>query len=258
MNDRELLKNYRVITPCSTVVSGFYGEEFEVPETATFRTYVRPGASGGQIYRFWINNRRETTRGDTNARLGDTPGGRWSIDEAYIADGGVARDGAIYGESIPVLFDGKPFRMVEPGESFLSDDTKLFLPESHELAFTWTVTRHSSEPAIPYIAESIMALYSRAGDGAAQRSAEGFAIDFNAPGALPGLFLRKASSDRLMVFFGDSITQGYGTGEGREMFWAAQVAKGLPEGYNTLNLGSGWARRLRVRPGRARRDPFRE
>jgi lysophospholipase L1-like esterase len=46
----------------------------------------------------------------------------------------------------------------------------------------------------------------------------------------------------VIAFLGDSITQGYGTGEGREMFWAAQVAKRLPAGINALNLGSGWAR----------------
>ena len=242
MTDRELLLSHRVITPCSTVVSGFYGDEYDAPATVTFRTYLRPGAFGRQVYRFWTNNVRETTRGVTNECLANQPGGAWRVDEAWIADGGTRQDGALYGEPVPVLFGGKNFKLVEPGEEFLSDEAELTLPEGHDLAFSWTLTRLQDTPAIPYARESILAAYSRWGGGAADRSADGFAIDFNGPAALPGLLLRRAPSDKLIAFLGDSITQGYGTGEGRQMFWAAQVARRLPAGTNALNLGSGWAR----------------
>ena len=242
MTDRELLLSHRVITPCSTVVSGFYGDEYDAPATVTFRTYLRPCAFGRQVYRFWMNNVRETTRGVTNECLANQPGGSWRVDEAWIADGGTRQDGALYGEPVPVLFGGKSFKLVEPGEEFLSDEAELTLPEGHDLAFSWTLTRLQDAPAIPYARESILAAYSRWGGGAADRSADGFAIDFNGPAALPGLFLRRAPSEKLIAFLGDSITQGYGTGEGREMFWAAQVARRLSAGTNALNLGSGWAR----------------
>jgi len=242
MTDRELLLSYRVITPCSTVVSGFYGDEFFAPATSTFRTYLRPDAFGRQAFRFWAQNVRETTRGETNERLCNQPGGFWRVDEAWIADGGTRRDGALYGAPVPVLFEGESMKRVAPGEEFLSDDVELDLPEGHDLAFTWTVTRLQDAPAIPYARESILPAYSKWGGGAADKRADGFAIDFNGPCALPGLFLRRGRSERVFAFLGDSITQGYGTGEGREMFWAAQVTKRLPAGYNALNLGSGWAR----------------
>ncbi len=242
MTDRELLLSHRVITPCSTVVSGFYGDEFFAPATVTFRTYLRPDACGRQVYRFWTGNVRETTRGDTKQCLANQPGGAWRVDEAWIADGGTRRDGAIYGEPVPVFFGGERTKLVAPGEEFLSDEAALDLPEGHDLAFSWTVTRLQDAPAIPYARESILAAYSRWGGGAAEKSADGFAIDFNGPAALPGLFLRRAPSEKLIAFLGDSITQGYGTGDGREMFWAAQVIKRLPVGTNALNLGSGWAR----------------
>jgi hypothetical protein len=242
MTDRELLLSYKVITPCSTVASGFYGDEFAAPATVTFRTYLNPGASGRQAYRFWTRNIRETTRGETTEHLADQPGGFWRVDEAWIADGGTRRDGALRGESVPVTFGGERMRRVEPGEEFLSDEAEIDLPEGHDLAFTWTVTNLQDAPAIPYARESILAAYVKWGGGAGDPSADGFAIDFNGPAALPGMFLRRATSEKLFVFLGDSITQGYGTGEGREAFWAARVAKGLPEGYNALNLGSGWAR----------------
>ena len=242
MTDRALLLTHRVITRCSTVASGFLGDEYFVPETATFRTYLSPGAFGRQAYRFWTRNMRETTRGETRACLANQPGGTWRVDEAWIADGGTRRDGALYGEPVPVLFGGERAKPVAPGEEFLSDEAELTLPEGHDLAFSWTVTRLQEAPAVPYARESILAAYSRWGGGAVDRSADGFAIDFNGPCALPGLFLRRAPSERLIAFLGDSITQGYGTGEGREMFWAAQVARRLPAGTNALNLGSGWAR----------------
>ena len=242
MTDRELLTSYRVISPCSSVVSGFYGDEFFAPPTNTFRTYLRPDAFGRQVFRFWTRSIRETTRGDTRECLANQPGGRWRVDEAWIADGEMRRDGALCGRPVPVLFGGETFRQVAPGEEFLSDDVQLDLPEGHDLAFSWTVTNLRDTPAIPYARESILPAYSKWGGGAAERSADGFAIDFNGPCALPGMFLRRAPSRRVFVFLGDSITQGYGTGEGREMFWAAHVTKHLPEGYNALNLGSGWAR----------------
>lgn len=242
MTDRELLTRYRVITPCSTVVSGFYGAEFSAPATNTFRAYLNPGASGHQTFRFWMANVRETTRGETVSRLANEPGGLWRIDEAWIADGGTRRDGALYGEPVPVTFGGGRGKTVEPGEEFLSDEAALDLPDGNDLAFSWTVTRLSDAPAIPCAQESILAAYSKWGGGAAGRSADGFAIDFNGPCALPGMFLRRAPSGRVFAFLGDSITQGYGTGEGREMFWAAQVMRRLPAGTNAINLGSGWAR----------------
>jgi lysophospholipase L1-like esterase len=242
MTDRELLRRYRVITPCSTVVSNFYGDEFSAPATVTFRTYMNPGAYGPQAYRFWVSNVRETTRGETCARLANTPGGFWRIDGAFLADGGTRRDGALYGEPVPVPFGGSLVKDVTPDEEFLSDEVTLDLPEGHDLAFSWTVTRLQEAPSIPCTQESILAAYGKSGGGAVDRSADGFAIDFNGRCALPSLFLRRAPSGRVIAFLGDSITQGYGTGEGREMFWAAQVMKRLPAGYNALNLGSGWAR----------------
>lgn len=242
MTDREFLHSYRVITPCSTVVSGFYGDEFFAPATVTFRTYLRPDAYSRQTYRFWTGNVRETTRGETKDCLANQPGGAWRVDEAWIADGGTRRDGALHGEPVPVLFSGEQTKLVAPGEEFLSDEAALDLPEGHDLAFSWTLTQLQDAPAIPYARESILAAYSRWGGGAADRSADGFAIDFNGPAALPGLFLRRAPSEKLIAFLGDSITQGYGTGEGREMFWTAQVARHLSAGFNALNLGSGWAR----------------
>ncbi len=242
MTDRELLKRYRVVTPCSTVVSGFYGAEHTAPATNTFRVYADPRAYGRQVFRFQVVNVRETTRGEMGDRLGGTPGGLWRIDEAFVADGGTRRDGALRGAPVPVTFDGLQTRAVAPGEVFLSDEVALELPEGHDLAFSWTVTRVSDVPAIPCAAESVMAAYAKPSGGAGAAASDGFAMEFNGRAALPSLLLRRTPSDRLIAFLGDSVTQGYGTGEGREAFWVAGVIRGLPEGVNALNLGSGWAR----------------
>ncbi len=241
MADRETLLSWRAVTPCSTVVSGFWGAEGPAPRTAAFRTYLE-GAPGPGVYRFWTRNLRETTRGEGALRLADQPGGFWRVEEAFIADGGTRRDGAVYGTAVPVLFDGAPTRDVTPGEAFFSDAAAIDLPPGHDLAFSWTVTSLSGGPAIPCTDESILAAYMRPGGGASEPSPEGFAIDFNGRCALPGLFLRRAPSERIFAFLGDSVTQGYGTGEGRDAFWAARVIRRLPGGWNALNLGSGWAR----------------
>ncbi len=132
MADRETLLSWRAVTPCSTVVSGFWGAEGPAPRTAAFRTYLE-GAPGPGVYRFWTRNLRETTRGEGALRLADQPGGFWRVEEAFIADGGTRRDGAVYGTAVPVLFDGAPTRDVTPGEAFFSDAAAIDLP----LATTW-------------------------------------------------------------------------------------------------------------------------
>ena len=59
---------------------------------------------------------------------------------------------------------------------------------------------------------------AKPGGGAGTAAPDGFAMEFNGRAALPSLFLRRAPSDRMIAFLGDSVTQGYGTGEGREAF----------------------------------------
>jgi hypothetical protein len=144
--------------------------------------------------------------------------------------GRTRRDGALRGAPVRVTFGGQAVKEVQPGEEFLSDEAELYLPEGHDLAFSWTLTNLSGAPAIPCAQESILAAYSKWGGGARPARLRTALPSTSTALRAAGLFLRRAPSRRVIAFLGDSITQGYGTGEGREMFWAAQVARRLPPG----------------------------
>lgn len=116
------------------------------PFTHTFRTYIRLRENGSLTLKFWHSNSVDSTWDLGQDANGSEPGGEWSIEAAYVSDGGSVPDGAVTaGTSVPLTFAGSRTKQVEAGETFWSDEASLELPEGHYLAFTWTIK--TSSPA---------------------------------------------------------------------------------------------------------------
>jgi len=207
--------------------------------TNTYRTYVRPLASGKHTWAFWISNGTDTTFGASGAAP-NKPGGTWRIEAAYVADAGTTTHagGVVAGTQKPVSFGGSASRNVLPGERFWSDPVSLDIPVDHDLAFTWSV----SGGPYPYASVAFLTTYRAPGLSVADReAATGFA-PMNDPVVAPQLFAYDQPVSNRLCFLGDSITQGVGSARNTYGYWVAKIATGLGPDVSVWNLGSGWAR----------------
>lgn len=213
------------------------------PFTHTFRTYIRLRENGSLTLKMWHSNSVDSTWDMGQEARGSEPGGEWSIEAAYVADGGQNPDGSVIsGTAVPVTFGGSTMKQVAPGESFWSDETMLELPEGHYLAFTWTLKTSSPGKTIPYNVEGILVTaYDAQGYFAAQEVADSFALSDKLL-VLPSYIGYKKKVAKKLVFLGDSITQGVRTEKDEYTYWAARIAEGLGTDYGLWNIGSGWGR----------------
>lgn len=211
----------------------------------TFRTYLRLREPGSLRMKFWCSNTVDSTWADGAISRANLPGGRWRIDAAYVADGGTEPDGSVTDSTQTMLtFGGEPSRVVEPGETFWSDDAVIDIPEGHYLAFTWTITLLSGEGegGIPYNTETPLAsVFDAPGMAAGEASSASFRPSENIL-VVPDFIGYQREADKRLVFFGDSITQGVRTAMDRYEYWAARITAALPASIGAWNIGSGWAR----------------
>ncbi|NQX47534.1 SGNH/GDSL hydrolase family protein [Paenibacillus tritici] len=212
------------------------------PFTRTYRTYIRLRENGRLTLKFWHSNAVDSTWDLGAESRASEPGGAWSIEAAYIADGGTVPDGTVVsGSQVPVTFGGEASRLVEPGEQFWSDEALLELPEGHVLAFTWTL-KAAAGKSIPFNVEGMLVSgYDAPGHLAAQESAAAF-NESDKLLVLPSFLGYRAEVTKKLVFLGDSITQGVRTAKNEYAYWAARIAEGLGTGYGLWNIGSGWGR----------------
>ncbi|KAI7262635.1 hypothetical protein KC345_g9358 [Hortaea werneckii] len=213
------------------------------PFTHTYRTYVRLRENGSLTLKFWHSNAVDSTWNMGEEAAASEPGGEWSIEAAYVADGGAVPDGTVVaGSQVPFTFAGEASRLVKPGEQFWSDEALLELPEGHYLAFTWTVNTITTGRTIPFNVEGMLvSAYDAVGNLAGQDSADSFNLSENLQ-VLPSFLGYKKDVAKKLVFLGDSITQGVRTAKDEYAYWAARIAEGLGTEYGLWNIGSGWGR----------------
>ncbi|CAH1224310.1 hypothetical protein PAECIP111892_05470 [Paenibacillus auburnensis] len=213
------------------------------PFTHTYRTYVRLRENGSLTLKFWHSNSVDSTWDIGQEANGSEPGGEWSIEAAYIADGGLVPDGTVAPDSqVPVTFTGAYSKVVAPGECFWSDEASLDLPEGHYLAFTWTIRTAAPGKSFPFNVEGILvSAYDADGNLAGQSSADTF-TESDKLLVMPSYIGYKKQVAKKLVFLGDSITQGVRTEKDAYSYWAARIAEGLGTDYGLWNIGSGWGR----------------
>jgi lysophospholipase L1-like esterase len=213
------------------------------PFTHTYRTYVRLRENGRLTLKFWHSNSVDSTWNLGEEATGGEPGGEWSIEAAYIADGGLVPDGTVVpGSQVPVTFAGADSKAVAPGENFWSDEASLDLPEGHYLAFTWTIKTAAPGKSFPYNVEGMLvSAYDAEGNLAGQESADAYS-ESDKLLVMPSYIGYKKQTAKKLVFLGDSITQGVRTEKDAYTYWAARIAEGLGNDYGLWNIGSGWAR----------------
>lgn len=220
------------------------------PFTHTYRTYIRVRETGDLKLKFWHSNNVDSTWDKGQEASGSEPGGEWSIEAAYIADGGLELDGTVVqGSQVPVTFAGAVSRAVAPGECFWSDEASLQLPEGHYLAFTWTLRTAVPGKSLPYNVEGMLvSAYDAPGNLADQESADAYS-ESDKLLVMPSYIGYKKQVKKKLVFLGDSITQGVRTEKDTYSYWAARIAEGLGTDYGLWNLGSGWGRAYDVAGG---------
>ncbi|WP_310831490.1 SGNH/GDSL hydrolase family protein [Paenibacillus pedocola] len=211
--------------------------------THTYRTYIRLRENGSLTLKFWHSNSVDSTWDMGQEASGSEPGGEWSIEAAYIADGGLVPDGAVApGSQVPVTFAGENSKHVAAGEMFWSDEASLDLPEGHYLVFTWTLRTAAPGKSFPFNVEGILvSAYDADGNLAGQESADTFA-ESDKLLVMPSYIGYKKQVAKKLVFLGDSITQGVRTEKDAYSYWAARIAEGLGTDYGLWNIGSGWGR----------------
>ncbi|ASA25931.1 SGNH/GDSL hydrolase family protein [Paenibacillus donghaensis] len=211
--------------------------------THTYRTYIRLRENGELKLKFWHSNTVDSTWDLGQESAGSEPGGEWSIEAAYVADGGLEPDGSLAaGTQVPVTFAGRACKQVAAGEVFWSDEAVLKLPEGHVLAFTWTLKTRASGKSIPFNVEGMLvSAYDAPGQLASQDTADGFSVSDKLL-VLPSYIGYKKEVTKELVFLGDSITQGVRTEKDKYDYWAAGIAEGLGPDYGLWNIGSGWGR----------------
>jgi lysophospholipase L1-like esterase len=228
----------------STSVLGIPGNELVAPAGPilnTYRTFVRPRASGPAQWVFWMSNATDSTFGPGVPHPNET-GAAWRIEAAYAGDGGTAHTGVVTGTSVPLTFGGSATKEVQPGERFWSDPITLDLPADHDLVFTWALSTAVGGPSIPGTSAPFLTSYIATGKNLASQDANtGFGASTDLLVA-PQMFAIDRPITSRLCFLGDSITQGIGSTRDSYGYWVAKIADGLGPDVGVWNLGNGWAR----------------
>lgn len=217
----------------NTVIATGSNTAVPVAESVTYRAWIPTEVSGELEYCFYFSNVVDSTWDDGSETYAGMSGGTFTIESACVSDGGTEFDANIEPvHTAEVTFSGSTSKEVSPDEVFWSDPVDFDVPDGHYLLWEWTV----SGTNIPAIRMSNLAYaYADQGDG------KGFLYTGEIP--LPKLFGCKRDVKTRIVTLGDSVTQGCGTTEFENQFWAARLLEQLgTEDYSLWNLGLGYAR----------------
>ncbi len=217
----------------NTVIATGNNTVIEEADSVTYRAWFPVEAAGEFDYCFYFSNTVDSTWGDGELAYAGMSGGAYTIESAYILDGGEEFD-ANYTVDIvaQVTFDGETSKSVDPNETFWSDSVTFDVPEGHYLIWEWTVSGEN----IPAMCMSNLT-YSYADKG----DDKGFLYTNEIP--LPQMIGVDREVETRIVTLGDSITQGCGTTDYAYQFWAAKLLEDLgSESYSLWNLGNGYAR----------------
>lgn len=174
-----------------------------------------------------FDNAVDSTYDDGSVCRANRKGAPYTVLSAFA--GGYSGDPDKFdGILTPLSFDGKKKKEVAPGEQYCCDPFTVDLKDKDYLVFEWTVVGTE----IPYTPDKLQPSFLIE-NGKATRSAAF---------PQPSLILCKKEARLAFAFWGDSITQGLQTPVDGYAYWAAWIAKGLPQDIAFANLGLGFAR----------------
>lgn len=199
-------------------------------EKSTFRAYFPLEEYGNLEYCFYFSNTVDSTYDSGTTAYAGLSGGQYTIESAYIADGGSGPDDEIKNKT-EVTFNGQKTKNVTENEAFWSDSLKFNIEEGHYLVWEWTVTGKN----IPCIKMSN--LTSTTADLYGE---ETFTYTDEIP--LPQMIGANRDIKHNIAAIGDSITQGCQTEFMKYEFWSARISNLLGDDYGFYNCGLGWAR----------------
>lgn len=202
----------------------------ESAENVTYRAYFPIEEYGELEYCFYFSNTIDSTYDDGSKAHVGLEGGEYTIESAFIADGGTSIEDEITNRQA-VTFGGSETKSVAGGEEYWSDPITFNVEEGHFLVWEWTLTGE----IIP--ANSMSNLTKI---GADYNDGKGLVYCGEAP--LPLLIGAKRDVKYRIAAIGDSITQGCQTQFMEYEFWAARIADKLGDDYSFWNCGLGWAR----------------
>lgn len=214
----------------NTYVASGNNSLVEKAESVTYRAYFPVEEYGGLEYCFYFSNMVDSTYSDGSLAHAGLAGGDYTIESAYIADGGTSIDQEITNRQA-VTFDGNAKRNVSAGETFWSDALEFDVPEEHYLVWEWTLTGEN----IPATSVSNLTKV-----GADYNDGKGLVYCDDVP--LPQLIGADRQVKYTVSAIGDSITQGCQTEFMAYEYWAAQISQKLGSEYSLWNCGLGWAR----------------
>ncbi len=202
----------------------------ESADGVTYRAYFPAEEYGELEYRFYFSNTVDSTYDDgKKAHVGLT-GGEYTIESAFIADGGTSIEDEIT-DRTPVTFNSSTEKQVSGGETYWSDPVSFNLEEGHYLVWEWTLTGTN----IPATSMSNLTK-----TGADYNDGRGLQYCDQIP--LPQIIGADRDVKYRVTAIGDSITQGCQTQFMAYEFWAARIAQGLGPDYSFMNCGLGWSR----------------
>jgi hypothetical protein len=86
---------------------------------------------GPQTWRFWFSNIQDTTRSGYPLSEANRVGGNWTIDAAYIADGGANPDGTFAGGTLKqITYGGAATKKSPPASSSGRTTRSLTFPKA--------------------------------------------------------------------------------------------------------------------------------
>lgn len=202
----------------------------ENAESVTYRAYFPVEEYGRLEYCFYFSNMVDSTYSDGSLAYAGLAGGVYTVESAYIADGGTSVDQEITNRQA-VTFDGNIKRNVSAGEIFWSDPLEFDVPDEHYLVWEWTLTGEN----IPATSVSNLTKV-----GADYNDGKGLVYCDDVP--LPQLIGADRQVKYTVSAIGDSITQGCQTEFMAYEYWAARISQKLGSEYSLWNCGLGWAR----------------
>ncbi len=199
-------------------------------ENASYRAYFPVEKYGSLEYCFYFSNAVDSTYDSGSQAYAGLSGGQYTIESAYIADGGSGPDDEITNKT-QITFGGEETKTVASNETFWSDSVEFNVEEGHYLVWEWTVTGTN----IP--CTNMSTLTSATAD---LYSTGTFSYTDQIP--LPQMIGAKRDVKHNIAAIGDSITQGCQTEFMEYEFWAARISSLLGDDYGFYNCGLGWAR----------------
>lgn len=208
---------------------------FSAAQPRTCRVFYRINVGGEYDYSLLFSNIMDSTYADGTQSHKNLICDSWTIHSAFV---GRCASFVWQGEEwlrdyenvplTPLTFDGKPTRIVAPGEFFASDPLRLRFAAGEYLVLEMTV----SGSKIPYHEESLLPIFCK--------TDAGWQYDKRMP--LPGMVGCRRPVRCRVGFLGDSITQGIGTALNSYDHWNARIAQSLDSDVACWNLGIGYGR----------------